>query len=318
MVLRLRAVFQRVLNVAVGGDGGDGGKAGEVLVTNNGTVTTVGYRAIGLSTQSIGGHGGMGGISIGATLSGSTTSSTVTLGGSGGKGGKGGTSQITHSSTGIVNTTGAYSTGLLAQSIGGDGGIGGMGLGASLSLISPSVTLGGSGGNGATGGTASITSYGSVTTSGYTSMGLHAQSIGGNGGTSGVTLDAGSADRAGTFNMTSGSQGGSGANAGSATVNSYGTVSVSGLLATGVAVESIGGGGGRGGYALVINVADASNLSSLGFNSSVGASAGGGGDGGTADLSQSGTVTQRACNPMRYMPVLLAVVAVAPLFLLLI
>jgi hypothetical protein len=279
------------LNVAVGGNGGNGGNAGDVLVTNNGTITTVGYRAIGLSTQSIGGHGGMGGISIGATLSGSTTSSTVTLGGAGGKGGKGGTSQITHSSTGIVNTTGAYSTGLLAQSIGGDGGIGGMGLGASLSLISPSVTLGGSGGDGATGGTASITSYGSVTTSGYTSMGLHAQSIGGNGGTSGVTLDAGSADRAGTFNMTSGSQGGSGAHAGSAIANSFGTVSVSGLLATGVAVESIGGGGGRGGFALVINAADASNLSALGFNSSIGSSAGGGGDGSTADLVQSGTVT---------------------------
>ena len=279
------------LNVAVGGDGGDGGKAGEVLVTNDGSVTTVGYRAIGLSAQSIGGHGGMGGIAIGATLAGSTVSSTVTLGGPGGKGGKGGTSQITQNSTGSVSTKGAYSTGLLAQSIGGDGGIGGMGLGASLSLISPSVTLGGSGGDGASGGTASVTSYGSVTTTGYLSLGLQAQSIGGNGGTSGVTLDAGSADRAGTFNMTSGSQGGSGANAGSATVNSYGTVSVSGLLATGVAVESIGGGGGRGGYALVINAADASNLSALGFNSSVGASAGGGGDGGTADLVQFGTVT---------------------------
>jgi len=279
------------LNVTVGGDGGDGGKAGDVLVTNNGTVTTVGYRAIGLSTQSIGGHGGMGGISIGATVAASTVSSTVTLGGPGGKGGKGGTSQITQNSTGSVSTTGAYSTGLLAQSIGGDGGIGGMGLGVSLSLISPSVTLGGSGGDGASGGTASVTSYGSVTTTGYLSLGLQAQSIGGNGGTSGVTLDAGSADRAGTFNMTSGSQGGSGANAGSAVVNSYGTVSVSGLLATGVSVESIGGGGGRGGYALTIDAADASNFSSLGFNASLGASAGGGGDGGSADLVQSGAVT---------------------------
>ena len=278
------------LNVTVGGDGGDGGKGGDVLVTNDGSVTTAGYRAIGVSAQSIGGHGGMGGISVGATLAGSTVSSSITLGGPGGKGGKGETSQITQSSTGSVSTQGAYSTGLLAQSIGGDGGIGGMGLGASLSLISPSVTLGGNGGDGATGGTASVTSYGSVTTTGYLSLGLQAQSIGGNGGTSGVTLDAGSADRAGTFNMTSGSQGGSGANAGSASANSFGGVSVSGLLATGVSVESIGGGGGRGGYALAINAADGASDSDLGFNASIGASAGGGGNGGSADLNQSGTV----------------------------
>lgn len=280
------------MNDTVGSNGGNGGHGGTVNLTNNGSITTGGFRTAGMSAQSMGGHGGMGGIALGATLSEpSNASSTVTLGGSGGHGGVGGTATVTNNPGASISSTGPFSAGLIAQSLGGDGGIGGIGIGAATSIISPSMTLGGSGGSGADGGSATSTSNGTITTTGLNSIGQLAQSIGGNGGLSGVTIAGLSSDRAGQFGMNLGNSGGSGANGGSATSNEGGYLSTSGALSSGIVAESIGGGGGRAGAVISMNAGNLSNLQSGGASANVGSTGGGGGNGGSASITQNGNVT---------------------------
>ena len=283
---------QNTTNITLGSDGGNGGKGGDASITNSGSVSTGGFRAIGASAQSLGGHGGMGGISVGTTIaSADSGGASITLGGTGGKGGVGGSATVTHQAGAIVNTTGPFSAGLVAQSIGGDGGLGGIGLGISTTTKAPSMSLGGSGGDGALGGDASITSAGSVLSSGNNSVGILAQSIGGNGGFSGVTIAGGSSDRAGNFPNQLGSQGGSGATGGSASVSVSGPVTTQGLLSSGIAVESIGGGGGRAGTAMTLDTGNPSNLQPFGAVANIGATGGGGGNGGAATLNQTGAVS---------------------------
>lgn len=283
--------LQNTTNITLGSDGGNGGKGGNASVNNAGVIETAGFRAIGVSSQSLGGHGGMGGISVGATIASENSGgAAITLGGTGGKGGVAGTAIVTHQSGASVTTTGPFSAGLVAQSIGGDGGIGGIGLGVSTTTKAPSMSLGGSGGAAALGGTASIVSAGSVTSSGNNSVGILAQSIGGNGGLSGATIAGGSSDRAGNFNNQLGSQGGNGSTGGTASVSVSGPVSTTGLLSTGIAVESIGGGGGRAGTAMTLDTGNPNNLQPFGAVANIGATGGGGGNGGTANLTVTGSV----------------------------
>lgn len=284
--------LQNTTNITLGSDGGNGGKGNSATVNHSGIITTAGFRAIGISAQSLGGHGGMGGISVGTTIASEDSGgAAITLGGTGGKGGVAGAATVTHQSGASVSTTGPFSAGLVAQSIGGDGGIGGIGLGVSTTTKAPSMTLGGSGGDGALGGAASITSAGSVTSSGNNSVGILAQSIGGNGGFSGTTIAGGSSDRAGSFNNQLGSQGGNGATGGTASVSVSGPVMTSGLLSTGIAVESIGGGGGRAGTAMTLDTGNPNNLQPFGAVANIGATGGGGGNGGAANLTMTGSVT---------------------------
>lgn len=292
------------MGVTVGSNGGTGGAGGAANASNTGTIQSGGFtvpgssaivggfRAMGLVAQSIGGHGGMGGISVGATLSPLVnTTGSVTLGGSGGKGGVAGSATVSNYATGAITTNGPFSAGMVAQSIGGDGGMGGLTVGASTSLISPSTILGGSGGSGAIGGTATATNYGTVTTSGLNSVGILSQSIGGNGGLSGVTVAAGSAQRAGQFGIGLGNSAGNGANGGAAIAYHYKKVTTEGALSTGIAVESIGGGGGRAAGTFSLNVRNAANLETGLSNVQVGATGGGGGNGGAASLTTQGTVS---------------------------
>jgi hypothetical protein len=284
-------------NVTVGSSGGSGGTGGSVSVTNYGAVATAGFRAHAVSVQSTGGHGGMGGISIGLVETDTfTASSNITLGGTGGAGGKGGSVTINNdvSSTatysGSIYTVGPFSVGLLAHSIGGDGGIGGIGLGFSLSVLSPSITLGGSGGNGANGGGVTINSDGSVATFGLFSAGIVGQSIGGNGGMAGATIAAGSASRAATTSITQGNSGGSGANAGSVTITNSGQVVTARALSTGVVGEAIGGGGGRSAVTMNLSVPSTANTQASQSTASLGSSSGGGGNGGDVIITQSGFI----------------------------
>lgn len=285
-------------DVTIGSNGGDGGTGGAVTVDNYGAVATTGFRSHAISAQSTGGHGGMGGISIGAVVADTfEASSNITLGGSGGKGGTGGSVTINNTETssadysGGIYTLGPFSVGLLAHSIGGDGGIGGIGLGFSLSVLSPSITLGGSGGGGATGGSATINSSGTVETYGLFSAGIVGQSIGGNGGMAAATIAAGSASRATTTSIIQGNSGGSGANAGSVSVTNSGVVKTTRALSAGVVGEAIGGGGGRSGVALNLSVPTILNYQASQSAAFLGSSAGGGGNGGEVTISQTGSVT---------------------------
>ena len=290
--------------MTLGSNGGNGGTGGTVQVENAGTITSGGFtvpgstaivggfRTIGLVAQSIGGHGGMGGISLGMTIdTPQSTSASLSLGGSGGGGGTGGTASAKNDSGASISTNGPFSAGMVAQSLGGNGGIGGLGGGVSTTLISPSMTLGGNGGNGADGGSATANNAGTVTTLGLHSIGVLAQSIGGNGGMSGATLAVGSADRAAQVGMTLGNAAGTGGDGGTATTTTTGTVTTSGMLSTGVSVESIGGGGGRAGVAMDIAVANLANTTGSTSSIGLGSQGGAGGDGGAANLNQTGIVT---------------------------
>ena len=107
----------------VGGGEGKGNRGGSVLVTNRGAITTGGSNAHGIEAQSIGGGGGNGG-----TVSGSAVgklTATLTLGGKAGTGGSGAAVDVFNGATGVITTRGDGSHGIIAQSIGGGGGMGG-------------------------------------------------------------------------------------------------------------------------------------------------------------------------------------------------
>ncbi len=170
-------------NAVFGSPGGPGagGNGFEVGVTvNSGTLTTDGTFdagsglnfAHGILAQSIGGGGGDGGDFAGL------------FGGAAAPGGKGGTGgTVTVTNAGTINARGIHANGILAQSIGGGGGTGGI---ADAGL----VALGGSGGTGGSSQTVNVTNSGTITTNGYGGIGILAQSIVGAGGAAGVADSA--------------------------------------------------------------------------------------------------------------------------------
>jgi uncharacterized protein YhjY with autotransporter beta-barrel domain len=204
--------------VGIGGAGASAGDGGAVTVTNNAGILTTGINSWGVAALSTGGGGGIGGSSL---LSG------LAIGGSGGSSGKGG--DITVSNTGVIVTGGNSSQGILAQSVGGGGGVGGSGIGG--------VILGGTGGSTGDGGRVGITNTGAIVTAGIASHGVLAQSIGGGGGIGG----------GGSGLLTLGGNGTGGGNGGAVDLVNSGSIDTSGDLAIGLFAQSIGGGGGIGG-----------------------------------------------------------------------
>ncbi|KAA0123607.1 autotransporter outer membrane beta-barrel domain-containing protein [Methylobacterium sp. P1-11] len=170
-------------------------------------------------------------------------SATLALGGDGAQGGSGGT--VTIENAGTITTRGIGSHGIMAQSIGGGGGQGGLAFAEATNRTNLSATLGGVGGSGNTGGAVEIQNTGSVATVEDAAYGLYAQSIGGGGG-NGVAATIASSDtnKGLTLNLTVGGSGGAGANGGSVRVENRGTVTTTGTEAHAVVAQSIGGGGG--------------------------------------------------------------------------
>ncbi len=117
------AVQRSELNV--GGAGGTGEKAGDVSVTNEGLIWTKGEDAAGISANSIGGGGGIGGAVIDFRAQGKSANNSinVNVGGAGGTGEKAGDVSVTNE--GLIWTKGEDAAGISANSIGGGGGIGG-------------------------------------------------------------------------------------------------------------------------------------------------------------------------------------------------
>jgi hypothetical protein len=230
---------QVALSFALGGSGGAGGSGGDVTIsTGDAAITTVGSQSPGILAQSIGGGGGVAG-NGGAQSVGGNHMMNVAVGGKGGSGSTAGNVTITNSAnitTGIQldlasgNTNnfqlsqpiviGSDSPGILAQSIGGGGGIGGNAdptaslIGSVQSLLNEgagdyvnstgayqyftstsasapinyngTIAIGGTGGNGGDGQAVSVTHQdGLITTFGHRSYGILAQSIGGGGGIGG-------------------------------------------------------------------------------------------------------------------------------------
>lgn len=169
-------------------------------------------------------------------------SATLAIGGSGANGGSGGAVNVKNE--GAITTLGASAYGILAQSIGGGGGQGGVSLAQAFNQNNFSATVGGSGGSGNTGGFAGILNTGTVATQGDAAYGLSAQSIGGGGGNGvGASVNA-KAGKGLSLNLTVGGTGGSGAHGGDVTVENRGPVTTAGIEAHALVAQSIGGGGG--------------------------------------------------------------------------
>ncbi|MHC2020290.1 hypothetical protein [Methylobacterium sp. CM6247] len=241
-----------------GGNGGQGGSSGGVTVTSGASITTRGDTSRGILVQALSGGGGRGADATGLT---DNTSGTAGAGGSVGQ------ISVTHS--GAITTFGAYSQGILAQSISGSGGAGGNASG------SPFSDSGGRGASGAAGGVIALTSTGMITTSGESAQAIVAQSIGGDGGAGGtaggmISVDGGASGNGGAGGNIQLTLGG----------GSAGALSTSGTLSHTVVAQSIGGGGGIGGNAY------GSGLDSV----SIGGTAGAGGAGGTVTVGANGLV----------------------------
>jgi len=315
------------LAVSVGGSGGAGGHGGDVQVTNQATLLTLGSDADAIFAQSVGGGGGSagkgsstsGGSNSGAEVAESLAvtlanglnigksvvqkgdkifqigdgvlkdvtavndlrgalgsapgtalgsplragadpqpdpspdpkkdgeatniSVNVTIGGKGGAAGNGG--GVTASNTGSIETDGARSNGVFAQSAGGGGGVGGLTtVSAGVNDKGGSFSVGGAGSAGGTGGQVDVTNAfgGTIVTRGAAAHGIYAQSVGLGGGKGGLTGSQDGALR--NLNVVLGGSGGGGGVGGTVTVNQNGSVGTSGEYAFGIFAQSAGGGGG--------------------------------------------------------------------------
>jgi hypothetical protein len=272
--------FAETLSVAIGGNGGLGGDGHNVEVTTEGSdIDTGGDDAHGIHAQSIGGGGGNGGLAIAGTMpSGSPINVSVALGGAGGTGGDAGeTVKVTTSADTTIDTAGARSHGIAAQSIGGGGGNGGTSLAGSVgSGLSVAVSIGGSGGAAGNAKTVIVDNSATITTLGDLSAGIFTQSVGGGGGSGGFS---GSLAVGGLgVGVSIGGDGSAGGLGGKIDVDNFGMISTFGHNAAGIFAQSIGGSGGNGGSALALSGGLGGNNSAGIFAQSIGGSGGSGGD----------------------------------------
>ncbi len=272
--------------VALGGSGGDGGDALNAGLTNTGLVTTYGALSHALVAQSVGGGGGMGGMATSQAIASAaySASASVSLGGSGGSGGNAGI--ITVDNDGNVVTGGAQAYGILAQAIGGGGGVGGAAVSsAGESYVSATVSIGGSGGSGGEGGTVNVGNTGSVTTSGTLGHGILAQSIGGGGGAggtaSGEILDGSTIG----IQVGVGGSGGVSGSGGLVTITNTGSVETSASMSHAIFAQSIGGGGGIGGGS-----SGTQGDTNYGGTINIGGVGGASGSGGSVTIDNAGSV----------------------------
>ncbi|PWW04351.1 hypothetical protein DFR52_1011048 [Hoeflea marina] len=251
----------RTVSISVGGNGGAGGRGGAVTVTSGNDVTVGDDGGVGIFAQSVGGGGGSGGhadsVFLSAKKGGSANNDgggfstrhlknlTVALGGRVNSAGDGGAVTVTHASGHLVSTAGDSGFAILAQSIGGGGGVSAA---ADNLYFLNHLVLGGDSVAGF-GKSVTVTNSGSLQTSGLFASAIVAQSIGGGGGVhmssenlradfleaNTVAESSGQVDLGGTIAMGTG---------GAVTVGNTGTVSTGGDFAIGILAQSIGGGGG--------------------------------------------------------------------------
>ncbi|MEO1192813.1 MAG: hypothetical protein AAFY02_13710, partial [Pseudomonadota bacterium] len=192
------------LGFGMGGAGGTGGHAGAITVNPNAVnsgdfndIVVTGDGSRGIVAQSVGGGGGNAGMVVSGNIAGNASKELgVFIGRSGGDGGNG--SAVTVAHRGSISTGTAASAsetgldreyGILAQSVGGGGGDGGMVLTGTNNRgkRSLNVAVGGAAGSGAVSGDVSVTKTGSIRTHAERSHGVLAQSIAGGGGNGGST-----------------------------------------------------------------------------------------------------------------------------------
>ncbi len=275
------------LNMGSTAGGGNGSSVG---VTNSGSIMTAGNESAAIEAQSIGGGGGEGGMAISGSISISQDPVAFpgyAFGSSGGAGGSGGSVSVMNTAT-LLKTSGEESDGILAQSIGGGGGNGGLAVSGSITQsITGGVAMGGYGGSGGSANTVGIQSTninGAILTQGDLSVGIMAESIGAGGGSGGNAV-RGQATSSLGVNVALGASGGTGGNGGQIDILDKGGIETQGDVADGILAQSIGGGGGNAGYAI------AGTLSpTVSGTSAYGMSGGAGGNGAIVGVTQNGSV----------------------------
>lgn len=320
------------ISVAVGGNGGAGGSAGNVTVNNSGDIftgvqrpglsndvrVTIDFQEYGIFAQSVGGNGGAGGTSgtltvgVGGESAGSATSLNmgVSVGGWGGKGSMPGNVRVENS--GRIATRNLESHAIFAQSIGGNGGVGGsavnyvvqLGQPAELlSVINVGGAVGGVGGDGAIGKAVTVSNSAGLETDGYNSHGLFAHSVGGGGGSGGAagntvfTVAGFRPDKDQNslkLQASIGGFGGKGNNGGPVQVDNSGSIRTRADGAYGIYAYSIGAGGGDGGSAAGVDrqipgIPFTDRVTLLkNLQLSIGGFSGATGDGDTVTVNQAG------------------------------
>jgi hypothetical protein len=298
--------------LGIGGFAGKGGAGEAVTLRSQGSVDTDGEGATGLFAQSIGGGGGNGGFAFSGSASTNVTLS-VSVGGSGGDGGRGGIVRLDSGSN--ITTKGNTAPAIVAQSIGGGGGSGGMALSGTVGLftksgVSATVVVGGRGGEGGVGGDVFVGDQaslsGKLTTAGNSAHGIHAQSVGGGGGSGGASLatgfvndvQLGEGQKTLSATLMFGGEGGQGNIGGKVTVKSASEVETGGDDAHGIFAQSVGGGGGSGGSAEGILLSSSgllplkeSKAKNLGLELTAGGDGGAGNKGGIVSVTNDGGIT---------------------------
>jgi outer membrane autotransporter protein len=286
---------------SLGGSGGGGGKGDAVVVDNEGSITTLGDASHAIFAQSVGGSGGMGGASVSTTSAGSGNKVDVTLtasiGGSGGSGNDAG--EVSVSNKGLIDTYGEGAYGILAQSVGGGGGHGGMSKvesdsGEAKAGSTPpddgtsetenwsiNIAVGGNSGIAGDGGAVNVVNEGDITTRGVDAHAIFAQSVGGGGGYGGVVGNNTVASSTGTISI--GGGGGAAGHGGQVDVTTTGNIKTEGNGSFGIFAQSVGGGGGFAG-----DIHE--GVSDIGTGLSFGQGGGNGGDGGDVSVHNHGDI----------------------------
>jgi len=283
------------VSFAMGGKGGSGGMAGTVDVDSSSNITTLGSDSIGLFAQSVGGGGGSGGFAVAGSISVGSAGLSASVGGDGSTGGDGKKVTVGSNSaiTGQISTTGANSSGVIAQSVGGGGGNGGFSIAAGISSeASVNFSMGGTGGSAGAGGVVVLDSAASVGTLGINSHGLFAQSIGGGGGNGGFSITGGISAESGSVGVSLGGNGAGGGKAEMVTLTSNGTlITTNNSHSDGIHAQSIGGGGGDGGFSISGGIS-----SSAALNFSLGGQGGAAGGSGEVIVLNSSTIGTGGSN----------------------
>ena len=232
------------------------GNAGVVNITGTASIDTFGFGGHAVVMQSIGAGGGIGGAGT-SSVNAFDSSVSLEVGGNAGSVGIGEDVFLGNGTSLQLQTSGDHSYGLLAQSIGGGGGLG--------AVVDPKVAsfVGNRGDNTAPnsrGGSVTLDlANSSIRTSGLNAHGVVAQSIGGGGGIAGYSSNG----VFGVSNPTAGTGVGDGGSV-DITLNSQGTITTSGDRAHGILAQSIAGGGG-----ILNGIAGNSNLLGSGSAGSV-------------------------------------------------
>ncbi len=211
------------------------GNSSEVSLTGSATISTSGLGGHAVLMQSIGGGGGIGGAGT-SSVNAFDSKITLTVGGGNGSAGFGSDVKLVDGSVLDLQTSGDHSYGLLAQAIGGGGGLGAIVDPTSVSFVTTQS------GDGPTnrGGTIDLSLGASkISTTGYASHAVVAQGIGGGGGIAGYESEF-------PFRISNPTSGFGVGNGGRVFVrlNSQGIITTSGDSAHGILAQSIGGGGG--------------------------------------------------------------------------